>query len=141
MKMGFNGKFWNILENIFSKRQLRVITQLGPTDFFSPKTGLEQGDPASTVLWNIFYEQLLQELDCYHGYRMGSCNISYLAYADDLTLIAENDDQMDILINSVVKFLKKYNMEIQPKNRLSVQITNQSSLSLKQIIKKFQLLR
>ena len=117
-KLGFDQKYWQLLENSFQQRQMRIITQAGPTKFFTPNTGLEQGEPSSPVLWNIFYELLLQKLSQLKGYKLGNINVSYLAYADDLTLIASNDNDMQILLSTVCQFLKQHRMEIQPKKSI-----------------------
>ena len=111
----FNKEYWEILNETFKKRSMRVITKAGYTKIFRPHTGLEQGDPSSPVLWNIFYEPLLRELNNLRGYQLGSINVSYLAYADDLTLIAENDYDLLILVNTVESYLTRHKMRIHPK--------------------------
>lgn len=114
-QLNFDKNYWDVLKSTFNNRKMRVLTQAGSTEFFHPTTGLEQGDPSSPILWNIFYEPLLQKLHALNGYQMGSENISYLAYADDLTLIASNDYDMQQLLDTVTSYLNFHCMQIQPK--------------------------
>ena len=113
-KLKFDENYWHIMKNIFENRSMRVLTQAGVTNFFHPNTGLEQGDRSSPILWNIFYEPLLNELQNMNGYQICGENISYLAYADDLTLIASNDDDMEALLCKVNDYLKMHKMQLQP---------------------------
>ena len=125
-KIGLDSAYRNILKYCFDNRKMRIITQAGYTDFFHPITGLEQGDPSSPILWNIFYEPLLRKLNELNGYKLGNTNISYLCYADDLTLIATNDNDMQALLNEVENYLETHKMKIQPKK--SVMVSNYASI-------------
>lgn len=118
--LNFDEKYWNILSSTFVGRKMRVLTQTGSTEFFHPLTGLEQGDPSSPILWNIFYEPLLQKLHALKGYQLENLNVSYLAYADDLTLIASNDNDMQLLLDTVTEYLSFHCMQIQPKKSIVV---------------------
>ena len=93
--------FTKLLENIFRNRKAQVLTREGRTEFFHPETGVEQGDPLSPKLWNIFYKPMLDKLEEMKGYNIQGINISYLAFADDIVLIAESDETMEKLLETV----------------------------------------
>lgn len=119
-KLGFNKQYWHLLKFTFDNRKMRIMTKVGNTKYFQPTTGLEQGDPSSPILWNLFYEPLLEKLNTMKGYQIGNENISHIAYADDLTLIAENDSDMKGLMRTVEEYLNLHNMSIQTKKTFLV---------------------
>ena len=49
-----------------------------------------------------------------------------MCYADDLTLIATNDNDMQVLLNEVENYLENHKMKIQPKK--SVMVSNYASI-------------
>ena len=58
-----------ILENIinfiiflFNKRQIRIITSFGLTEPFIGEDGIDQGETISLLLWRIFYDPLLCQI-------------------------------------------------------------------------------
>jgi hypothetical protein len=44
-------------------RKLTIDTPYGPTEWFSPRTSVPQGDKSSCILWNIFYDPVLVEME------------------------------------------------------------------------------
>src|SRR5437868_12023022 len=94
------------IKQLYQDREIRVITDEGPTDLFTAGDGIDQGEVISLLMWKIFYDPLLvriQQLGI--GYQMElqwpvdngkrifkveKAMISALAYADDTTWVAES---------------------------------------------------
>ena len=108
---------------MFENHSTRIFTSIGPTEYFHPRIGVEQRDPMSPTIWNIYYEIMLRKLNLMTGFQMGDTDISYLAYADDVILISENFDQMQALTGEVNNFLKNNNMKIQSNKTVFVSKT------------------
>src|SRR5205085_6002769 len=50
------------LLNLFNSRRIKVITSFGLTQEFTAEDGLDQGEVVSPLLWRIFYDLLLYEM-------------------------------------------------------------------------------
>ncbi len=105
---------------MFTDRRAQVFTREGRTEFFHPETGVEQGDPLSPKLWNIFYKPLLEDLGKSKDYEINGENFSYLAFADDIILIAEDDEAMKRLLKKVETYLTANFISIQPKKSIHI---------------------
>jgi len=50
------------LLNLFNSRRIKVITSFSLTQEFTAEDGLDQGEVVSPLLWRIFYDPLLYEI-------------------------------------------------------------------------------
>jgi len=51
---------------------------------------LKQGDPLSTILFNLELQKVIQSIKMVHsGIKIGKEQLNALAYADDITLIGK----------------------------------------------------
>jgi hypothetical protein len=93
------------------QRNVVIETPLGSTETIHAERGLPQGDPISPILWNIFYDPLLIELQSKSGYKLNTDTlIQVLAYADDIHPISESPSELQEMITSIDKFLSNNNM-------------------------------
>jgi len=59
--------------------------------FCENKTSLKQGDPLSTVLFNLALQQVIQSVNMVHsGIKFGKEQRNILACADDIAVIGKN---------------------------------------------------
>ena len=62
--------------------------------------GLKQGCVLSTTLFNIYINDLSELLDqCQRGVLINNKRISHLFYADDLVLMAESEEDLQVLLD------------------------------------------
>ena len=52
----------NILINLLTDWQNRVITNLGLTNSYTVKNGIEQGETITPLLWRIYYDPLINNI-------------------------------------------------------------------------------
>ena len=72
-------------------------------------TGCKQGGPASPRLFDIYIKPMITELEKLQmGVEIGKLKCEVIMYADDILLLANNDDQMQQLLDVVEQFGKKY---------------------------------
>jgi hypothetical protein len=85
--------------------------------------GVKQGDPLSPLIFNSIIEPLLLKLEKEPGYRITpTCEISSLAFADDLLLLANDIDQITKLINITKSYLVDLGMKLAPEKCIVFQI-------------------
>ena len=120
-----------ILQKSTQTRKSRILTSVGPTEYFNPQKGIEQGDPLSPIIWNIFYDEVLTSLNEISGYNFEGYNVSYMAYADDLVIISESQETAILMLQIVNDFLISHKLEIQPKKTIQISNFTTDSLSVK----------
>ena len=81
---------------------------------------MRQGDVLSPTLFNIFINDLSTELNSLRiGITLGDDRISHLLYTDDLTLMAENENDLQTLLNCVENWCNKWRMSVNhPKSKI-----------------------
>ena len=114
-KINLSNNIIQLIIGLFKNRKIRVLTQVGATDYFNAKDGIDQGEALSPLIWRIFYDPLLcritQEKDLGYSienYNTCKNNNSYavLAYADDTAWIGSNRDNIIKIIDISEQFYK-----------------------------------
>src|SRR2546430_14367976 len=106
--------FIEIIKNLFTNRKNRIFTAYGLTDPYDVLIGIDQGEVISPLLWCIYYDPLLCEIEsCKLGYRLNhryrqnlyndqqtelEQQIVDSAFMDDTTWIAENQNNMESIL-------------------------------------------
>src|SRR5437667_10519191 len=63
----------NLIIDLFEQHQIRIITAYGFTEFFTGHDSIDQGEIISPLLWHIFYDPLLCQIQKQrNGYIMSS---------------------------------------------------------------------
>jgi hypothetical protein len=80
-----------------------------------PKTitnGVRQDDLLSPMLFNLIIDKIKVNLLKELGYRMGSSPIQIICYADNTVLIAESEENLQIILLKFDQIAESLNMEI-----------------------------
>ena len=97
-RMGFCYRWIRWIEGCLSSMSISVLANGSPTEEFTPKRGLRQGDPLAPLLFNIAAEGInglmreAIEKRIYTGYPVGrdKADISILQYADDTIFLVRH---------------------------------------------------
>ena len=91
---GVSKKFLTIVMNMFIKAKSKVRTNAGCSDNFNLTTGLMQGESLSPSLFSIFINDLDEAMDEVNsmGVTIHGTRITVLKYADDIVLLADNEE-------------------------------------------------
>ena len=82
------------------------------TEWFQTLYGVRQGDNLSPTLFNIYINDLAEELKSMNlGIKMGELHICILLYADDIVLVSEHEQNLQRMLSHVHKWCCKWQME------------------------------
>ena len=104
--LGIKGNMLNCIKSLYAN--VTGCVKLGPTiltDWFRVGTGLRQGCILSPLLFNIYLNDLITEVKtkC-KGISIDDEKLCILAYADDIALVAENEEDLQSMLNIVQKW-------------------------------------
>jgi hypothetical protein len=114
-KNNINGKFLDLLKNIYKKSKCAIKINNKLTNFFDFGNGVRQGDPLSPTLFNIFVNDLFQEINSSQTDFVCLNNldkISALMFADDLILFSTTKEGLQKSLDTLDTYVKKWRLEI-----------------------------
>jgi len=134
----------NILTNLLTDRQNRVISNLGLTNFYSVKNGIDQGETITPLFWRIYYDPLINKIASqFSGYSLSTswktnlystqtqclkASVSVLAYMDDTLWIAQSKEELTLITRTATSFYQMANIQINPTK--SILATNSFTTSM-----------
>ena len=90
-----------LLRNLYACQEAIVRTGHWTTDWFQIRKGVRQGCILSPCLFNFYAEYIMRNAgldEAQTGIKIAGRNISNLRYADDTTLVAENEELKSLLM-------------------------------------------
>ncbi|GBN40131.1 Retrovirus-related Pol polyprotein from type-2 retrotransposable element R2DM, partial [Araneus ventricosus] len=103
-------RFIELLKSIYSNSTTSFAPY--PGHKFRPSCGVKQGDPLSSILFNMVIDQLIKKLKGLVGLEIDGSVMSISAYADDILLFASSSAGLQHLINETANFLATCNLHI-----------------------------
>ena len=100
-KMGLSDHLTCLLRNLYAGQEATVRTGHGTTDWFQIGKGVCQDCILSPCLFNLYAEYIIWNArldETQAGIKIAGRNINNLKYADDTTLMAENEEQKSLLM-------------------------------------------
>ena len=85
-------------------RKQQVRTGPGTTDWFQIRKGVRQGCMLSPCLFNFYAEYVMRNAgleEAQAGMKIARRNINNLRYADNITLMAESEEELRSLLMKV----------------------------------------
>ena len=89
---------------MYAGQEAAVRTRHGTMDWFQIGKGVHQGCVLSSCLFNFYAEYIMQNArldETQAAIRIAGRNINNLRYADDITLMAENEEKPKSLLMKV----------------------------------------
>ena len=116
---GLSGALLNNITALYKRVEYSLEINDPQTQYFEVKRSVKQRCILSSTVFNIFISDLIsfvQELD--KGIAIDNCKVSILLYADDVVLVAENEQDLQILIDRVDFWCEKNEMSININKKL-----------------------
>ena len=99
-EMGTPDHLTCLLRNLYAGQEATVRTGHGTTDWFQRGKGVHQGCILSPCLFNLYAEYIIRNAGLEEAQvriKIVRRNINNLSYADDITLMAENEELKSLL--------------------------------------------
>ena len=103
-----------LLRNLYVGQEATVRTGHGTTDWFQIRKGVCQGCILSPCLFNLYAEYIMRNTgldETQAGIKNARRNINNLRYVDDITLMAESEEEVKSLLMKV-KESKKVGLKL-----------------------------
>ena len=116
-----------IIEQLYDKDKSPVQMNSSIGEWFRTTVGVRQGCLLSPTLFNIFLERIMSDALAEHDGKVsiGGRNITNLRFADDIDALAEEEQELEALVESLHKTFTRYKMEISAeKTRLMTNSAN-----------------
>ena len=113
--MGIPDHLTCLLRNLYAGQEAPVRTGHGTTDWFQIGKGVRQGCILSPCLFNFYAEYIMKNagLDgAQGGIKFPERNINNLRYADDTTLMAESEEELESLLMKVKEKNEKADLKL-----------------------------
>src|SRR5574341_590116 len=102
--MGIPDHLICLLRNLYAGQEATVRTGHGTADWFQVGKRVRQGCKLSPCLFNLYAEYIMRNAgleEAQAGIKIAGRNINNLRYADDATLMAENEEELKSLLMKV----------------------------------------
>ena len=103
-EMGIPDHFTCLLRNLYAGQEPTVRTGHGTTDWFPIEKGVRQGCILSPCLFNLYTEYIMRNArldEAQTGIKIARRIINNLIYTDDITLLAEIEEELKSLLMKV----------------------------------------
>ena len=119
--MGIPDHLTCLLRNLYAGQEATVRTGHGTTDWFQIGKGVCRGCILSPCLFNLYAEYIMRNAgleEAQVGIKIAGRNINNLRYADDITLMVENEEEQKSLLMKLKEESEKVGL------KLNIQKTN-----------------
>ena len=103
------------MRNLYAGQEATVRTGHGTIDWFQIGKGVRQGCILSPSLFNLHAEYIMRNTgldEAQAGIKIAGRNISNLRYADDITLMAESEEELNSLLMKVKEEHEEVGLEL-----------------------------
>ena len=113
---GINGNFLKLIKNIYGKTKCAVKINKKTTNFFNYDKGVQQGNPLSPLLFNLYMNDIFDILKNGGSLNLDNQqNFNALMYADDLIVMSPTKDGLQKSLDALNEFCKKWKLNINHK--------------------------
>ena len=113
--MGMPDHLTCLLRNLYAGQEATVRNGHGTTDWFQIEKGVHQGCILSPCLFNLYAEYIMQNArldEAQTGIKIVKRNINNLRYADEITLMAESEEELKSFLMKVKEESEKVGLKL-----------------------------
>ena len=108
-----SGHLYNAIKCIYSKTLSCIKLNNISTEWFDVTSGVRQGDTLSPTLFNLYINDLATGIkDLHKRVAFGNTQVSILLYADNIVLIADDEQSLQDQLNYLYEWCNKWRLSI-----------------------------
>ena len=114
-EMGIPDHLTCLLRNLYAGQEATVRTRHGTTDWLQIGKGVCQGCILSPCLFNLYAEYIMTNAgleEAQAGIKIAGRNINHLRYADDTTLMTQNEEELKSPLMKVKEESEKVGLKL-----------------------------
>lgn len=112
-RYNIGGNFLNALKALYRKVKCAVNINNSLTEWFDVNSGVKQGCILSPTLFAMYIDDLVDQLKAKNvGIVCGECVVSSLLYADDIVLLAPDEENLQLQIKIVEEWCQRWRMSL-----------------------------
>ena len=114
-EMGIVDQITGLLRNLYAGQESTVRTRNGTMAWYQIGKGVHQDCILSPCLFNLYVEYIMWNArldEAQAGTKIAGRNINNLRYADDTTLMAENEEELKSLLMKVKEESEKADLKL-----------------------------
>lgn len=112
---GFSNTFRTYFQNLYLESQTRIEINGEYSEPIKPRRGVRQGDPFSSIAFNLIMDEVLVSLDQATGFDLDGTRVNALCFADDLDLISSTVDGMQSALDRVASTMAAFGLTPAPR--------------------------
>ena len=126
-QLDIDGKDLRVLRNLYWDQTAAVRVDGELSEYTNIKRGVRQGCVMSLDLFNLYSEVILRKLDESEGLKASGENLNNLRYADDTSLLAGSEEDLQRLLNIVVEESEKLGLSLNVKKTECMVVSKKKS--------------
>ena len=100
--LGVSGRMFSAITSLYDNVNCCVRLNSIKTEWFEVTCGLKQGCNLSTILFNLYVNDIVQKIKATNkGIDIDGEKVSVLLYADDLILLAPSESDLQLMLNEL----------------------------------------
>ena len=113
LQYNIDGKMYKAIKNMYAHTESCIKLNNMMSGWFSINSGVRQGDPISPTLFSLYINELAKDINNLNlGIRFGNNTVSILLYADDLILLSSNEENLQIMLNKMLQWCRKWRLKV-----------------------------
>ena len=110
---GINGNFLHLLKDIYKKTKCAVKIGSKTTNFFPYEKGVQQGNPLSPLLFNLYINDIFEIIKNESSISLDDISsFNSLMYADDLIIMSTTLEGLQTSLDKLNVYCEKWKLNI-----------------------------
>ena len=124
-----------LITSLYWNQTASVQLEYGASESFKIKRGVRQGCVLSPKLFNLYTEHIFREVEDLPGCIVGGTNFNNLRYADDTALIAESEEELQVIVDQVRSSSEVKGLRMNVKKTKTMAISRDRTPEVKIVVK------